>query len=182
MTFVVRPATADDTDQWVELYMTVAEERRWIGGEPPPLTREAWRAELLDRWARRSSRSDGGDRQLQLVADAGGTMVGQARVDFAPYGVASLGMAVARDWRRRGVGTALLEASLAAAREHGAHKVSLQVWPHNTGAIALYRRFGFGEEGVLRRHYRRRGGELWDAVVMGLLLDEEPATSPGAEG
>jgi len=29
----------------------------------------------------------------------------------------------------------------------------------------------------MRRHYRRRSGELWDAVIMGLVLDE---TSPGS--
>jgi len=30
--------------------------------------------------------------------------------------------------------------------------------------------FGFQREGLLRRHYRRRNGELWDTVVMGLPL------------
>jgi RimJ/RimL family protein N-acetyltransferase len=46
----------------------------------------------------------------------------------------------------------------------------LEVWPHNTAAIALYRRVGFVEEGRKRRHYRRRNGELWDAVLMGMEL------------
>jgi RimJ/RimL family protein N-acetyltransferase len=56
--------------------------------------------------------------------------------------------------------------------------VALQVWPHNHAARALYRRFGFADEGLLRRHYRRRNGELWDAVVMGLVLDESSPGSP----
>jgi hypothetical protein len=30
---------------------------------------------------------------------------------------------------------------------------------------------------VLRRHYPRRNGQLWDAVIMGLILDK---TSPGS--
>ncbi|MDQ3574430.1 MAG: hypothetical protein M3404_05830, partial [Actinomycetota bacterium] len=58
-----------------------------------------------------------------------------------------------------------------------AHKVALQVWPHNHGALALYRKFGFVQEGLLRRHYPRRNGELWDAVVMGLVLNED---APGS--
>ena len=41
-----------------------------------------------------------------------------------------------------------------------------------TAALALYRKFGFEQEGYLRSHYRRANGELWDAVVMGLLLRE----------
>ena len=64
-----------------------------------------------------------------------------------------------------------------AARDLGAHKVALQVWPHNEAARRLYLRHGFVEEGLLRRHYPRRNGELWDAVIMGLILDE---TSPGS--
>ncbi|HEX8927664.1 MAG TPA: GNAT family N-acetyltransferase, partial [Actinomycetota bacterium] len=80
------------------------------------------------------------------------------------------GMLVAPGWRGQGLGTALLRAGIAWARGVGAHKVALQVWPHNQAAIALYEKLGFQREGLLRRHYRRRNGELWDAVVMGLLL------------
>jgi len=57
------------------------------------------------------------------------------------------------------------------------HKLALEVWPHNGAARALYRRLGFVDEGRLRRQYRRRSGELWDAIVMGLVVDE---TSPGS--
>jgi putative acetyltransferase len=74
------------------------------------------------------------------------------------------------------VGSALVAAALAAACASGAHKVALQAWPNNTAALSLYTKFGFVEEGRLRRHYRRRDGSLWDAVVMGLVLDER---SPG---
>ncbi|GAB2668950.1 hypothetical protein GCM10027169_33530 [Gordonia jinhuaensis] len=42
------------------------------------------------------------------------------------------------------------------SRAQGAHKVTLQVWPHNHAAIALDRRAGFVEEGVLRRHNHNR--------------------------
>jgi putative acetyltransferase len=55
--------------------------------------------------------------------------------------------------------------------------VTLELWPHNRAARRLYERAGFVEEGRRRRHYRRRSGELWDSVVMGLVLDE---TSPGS--
>jgi len=44
------------------------------------------------------------------------------------------------------------------------------VFAHNEAAIALYRKSGFAEEGRLTRQYRRASGELWDAIVMGLLL------------
>jgi ribosomal protein S18 acetylase RimI-like enzyme len=79
-------------------------------------------------------------------------------------------MAVAREWRGRGVGSALVSAAIERARAEGLHKVSLDVFPHNAAGIALYRKFGFVEEGRRVGHYRRANGELWDAIVMGLLL------------
>jgi len=44
--------------------------------------------------------------------------------------------------------------------------VVLHVFPHNTGAVALYRNHGFEERGMLRRAYARRSGERWDAIRM----------------
>jgi RimJ/RimL family protein N-acetyltransferase len=162
----VRPAREQDLDPIVDLFAAVAAEGRWIGTEWP-----------FDRERRRQALAEALDdeRSALLVADAGGPLVGQLSMWLARYGVADLGMLVAEGWRGRGVGGALLRAGIDWARQAGAHKVGLQVWPHNRAAIALYEKFGFQREGVLRRHYRRRSGELWDAVLMGLLLDPDPA-------
>jgi RimJ/RimL family protein N-acetyltransferase len=104
------------------------------------------------------------------VAEEGGRIIGELGIEVAGYGVAEFGMIVAADARGRGVGSALVAAAVDWARTAGAHKVALQVWPHNEVAIALYKKFGFEEEGRIRRHYRRRNGDLWDAVIMGLIL------------
>jgi RimJ/RimL family protein N-acetyltransferase len=157
----VREATLADVDALVAILIDVAGEGRWIGTEAP-----------VDVERRRRMVEDvEGDDAIVLVAEAGGVPVGQLGLRVASYGVADLGMAVAAGWRGRGVGTALLAEAVARAREAGAHKIALQVWPHNAAALALYERFGFRREGYLTRHYRRRSGELWDAVVMGLPLD-----------
>jgi ribosomal protein S18 acetylase RimI-like enzyme len=79
-------------------------------------------------------------------------------------------MLVARDWRGRGVGSALMAAAIEWARDEGLHKLTLAVFPHNAAGIALYRKFGFVDEGLRVRHFRRASGELWDALEMGLLL------------
>ena len=167
--FAVRPAQRRDLHQILDLLEAVAAEGRWIGTEAP-----------IDRDARLSHLSDtieGDSTAVRYVADAGGVVVGNLGMELRPYNVAELGMFVHRDWRRRGVGSALMEAGIDWARSAGAHKVALQLWPHNHAALALYRKFGFEREGLLRRHYRRRNGELWDAVVMGLVLDRD---SPGS--
>jgi putative acetyltransferase len=166
--FLVRPATPADLDQVVDLFVSVVDEGRWLGTEPP-LDRDA----QIERF---SSPLDQPEWAASLVAVAGERVVGHVLVHLERYGVAGLGMMVDVEWRGRGVGGALVDEAIAAARALGAHKLALQVWPHNDVARRLYLRHGFEEEGVLRRQYRRRNGELWDAVVMGLVLDE---TSPG---
>jgi len=158
----VRPATEADLDAAVDLYADVAAEGRWIGGEAPVDTEER-RARMESSIRREDARF--------FMADDHGEIVGHLWIGLAAYGVADVGMMVAADARGQGVGSALLAAAVDWARGVGAHKIALQVWPHNEAALALYRKFGFEQEGYLRRHYRRRNGELWDALVMGLPLD-----------
>ncbi len=163
----IRAATEEDVDATLDLFEAVVNEGTWMGAEPG-FDRNERRGRFL------ASLTE--DRCTQLVAMTdGGEIVGMLNLEVAPYGVAGLGMCVARVWRRRGVGGALVEGAVDAARRLGAHKLSLQVWPHNEAALRLYARHGFVEEGRLRRHYRRRNGELWDAVMMGLVLEEENA-------
>jgi ribosomal protein S18 acetylase RimI-like enzyme len=80
-------------------------------------------------------------------------------------------MAVVGPWRGCGVGSALMEAGIRWSREQGVHKLGLSVFPHNAAAIALYRKYGFVEEGRRVKHYRRASGEFWDSIEMGLFLE-----------
>jgi RimJ/RimL family protein N-acetyltransferase len=170
LTFTIRLSTPADVDDYLALREAVAGEGRGIGAELP-LDVERDRRVFLD--------SISSETQQSLVAaDVGGALIGSLGIQLHGYGVAELGMMVASAWRGQGVGKALLEASLEWARDVGAHKVALQHWPTNESAAALYEKFGFVEEGRLRRHYRRRNGELWDAVVRGLVLDEDTPGGP----
>ena len=105
-----------------------------------------------------------------LVAVTGDEVIGAIHVGRSRHGFGEVGMTVAREWRGRGVGSALLAAAIEWAREQGLHKLSLGVFAHNAAGIALYRKFGFVEEGRRVKQYRRQNGELWDAIDMGLLL------------
>jgi RimJ/RimL family protein N-acetyltransferase len=166
----IRSMTSDDTRATVAMFVDVAAEGRWVGTEGgfDQDKRVAMYAESLANAA----------VHRFLVAVTGVDVIGSAHAHLAPHGVADIGMAIAYPWRGRGLGGRLLDSLLLEARDLGAHKVSLQVWPHNGPAIRLYASRGFGPEGRLVRHYRRRqSGELWDAVIMSLVLDD---TSPGS--
>lgn len=162
-----RRATQDDVDGWLALFEEVAGEGKWIGAEPP-----IDRGERKERFERVLSLPEA----LVLVAEVEGRVIGVLN-GLLRRGVVDLGLIVEASWRGKGVGSQLLERCLRWAAENRAHKVFLEVWPHNKGAIELYKKFGFAVEGRLRRHYRRRNGELWDALEMGLVLD---VTSPGS--
>jgi RimJ/RimL family protein N-acetyltransferase len=138
------------------MFAAVAEERDGIAAEPP-LDVDAWAA----KW----------QLERTLVAVADGEPVGHIFV-IESFGFGEIGMLVVAGWRGRGVGSALLAAAIERGRTRGLHKLALSVFPHNAAALALYRKFGFVEEGRRIRHMRRANGELWDLIEMGLQLSE----------
>jgi RimJ/RimL family protein N-acetyltransferase len=153
--FHVRAGEDRDRLPLAKLFALVAEERDGIATEPP-----------VDVEARASSwRLDG-----TLVAVAEAEIIGSLHVERSRFGFGEIGMAVAREWRGHGVGSALLAAAVEWARENRLHKLNLSVFPHNERGIALYRKFGFVEEGRRVKQIRRSSGELWDTIEMGLLL------------
>ena len=155
--FEVRDGRIEDGRALAELFAAVAEERDGIATEPP--------VDLDARTTQFAAAIDG-----TIVAVADGELVGSLHLQPTRHGFAELAMAVAREWRGRGVGSSLVAAAIERARADGLHKLSLEVFPHNEAGVALYRRFGFVEEGRRVKQYRRASGELWDSVVMGLLL------------
>jgi ribosomal protein S18 acetylase RimI-like enzyme len=110
----------------------------------------------------------------QFVAIADGKVVGwcdvlpKDRPAFRHAGV--LGIGVIEDRRGRGIGKALMDATLRAARAGGLTRVELTVRADNGRAKKLYESFGFEVEGLSRRHFRIHG-EYTDSYMMSLLLD-----------
>jgi ribosomal protein S18 acetylase RimI-like enzyme len=83
-----------------------------------------------------------------------------------------LGMGVAASHRGRGVGSALLAATIDSAFARGLTRIELVVRADNEPAIGLYRRHGFELEGRLR-HYVVVDGAAHDALQMAK-LEEVP--------
>lgn len=159
----IRRALPGDLERYLDVVETVAAERWWIGVEPP-VDREALGRRMLE------ALDD--ETILRLVVEHGQDLVGTLHAEEF-HGIVSFGMMLVPAWRGRGLGARLLAALEGWALERRAHKLTLQVWPHNTAAIQLYERHGFAVEGRLRKHWRRRNGELWDADIMGLPLPVE---------
>jgi RimJ/RimL family protein N-acetyltransferase len=160
---VIRRAGAGDAGPLVELARAVGHEAEgWL------ISTSEWRSAGDERRYLRAVRTH--PDAAVFVADAAGDVVGRLSLarDAHPASrhVADLGLMVAAEHRRRGIGWALLEQAVDWARRSGVRKLELHVFPHNEPAIALYERFGFRREGYRHAHYRRPDGGYVDAILM----------------
>jgi RimJ/RimL family protein N-acetyltransferase len=163
----VRKAEPDDAAALVTLAEAVGgEDERWI------LSSDTWRT-IADerRYVRNVFRHP--DAAV-FVADEDGQVLARMSLARDPHPasrhVADLGLMVAAQHRRRGIGTMLLEAAVEWARISGVTKLELHVFPWNAPALRLYESFGFEREGLRKRHYEREG-EYVDAILMALVLE-----------
>jgi RimJ/RimL family protein N-acetyltransferase len=158
----IRPAEPSDAEGLARLGDAVGSEPEgWL------VTTNGWRNVAEERRYLRAIRRY--PNAAVFVADDDGVVVGRLSVarDQHPASrhVADLGLMVAATHRRRGIGTALLQAAVDWARDADVRKLELHVFPYNKGAIALYEQFGFVQEGYRRAHYRRGDGYV-DAILM----------------
>jgi ribosomal-protein-alanine N-acetyltransferase len=106
---------------------------------------------------------------LELSKPSGVCLAAVVETELAAYLVCSrydtvwhvMNIAVDPDRRRRGIATALIAALLDRIGDDA--QVTLEVRRSNTGALALYERFGFRSAGVRPRYYADNNE---DAVIM----------------
>ena len=168
---VVRPADPADAEALTRLAEEVSSEPgAWLisaDGE--------WRSVGEERRYLKAVRRYEHAAVLVAEREADGAVVGRLSVarDTHPASahVADVGLMVAKDARRRGVGWALLDGAVHWARSAGVRKLELHVFPWNEPAIRLYERFGFEREGYRKGHYHRAGEDV-DAILMAYRVEE----------
>jgi L-phenylalanine/L-methionine N-acetyltransferase len=163
----IRRADPADAAALVELAEEVGrEEGRWI------LTTSSWRSVGDERRYLKAVQRHP-DAAVFVVEDDG-RIVARLSLSRDPHQasrhVADLGLMVAAAYRRRGIGTALLEEAVRWAHESEIRKLELHVFPWNEPALGLYESFGFEREGLRRRHYAR-DGDYVDAILMAYLVE-----------
>lgn len=159
------PAALEYVDSFRECLDSVARERRWLmtlQAHPPAESREFWKKIIAEN-------------APAFFALSGQQVVGW--IDIKPHpeeGVrhrGTLGMGIQHDFRGRGIGARLMEAALAKAKKRGLIRVELTVYASNPVAYALYRKFGFVEEGRMAKG-RYLDGRFDDVIHMGLIFPE----------
>ena len=166
---ILREAVPDDAEELVAYIHCLDDEPDTMLPRGPGeflMTAEQERALLAEYAA--------SDNSVYLVAEVDGCIVGNLSCTGgkrrATRHNADFGMSVARDWRNKGVGTALLGRLVAWAE--GAdiiRRLELEVYAHNAPALHLYQKFGFTEEGRRRKGYFQHGRFI-DGILMARLL------------
>jgi ribosomal-protein-alanine N-acetyltransferase len=132
---------------------------------------QAWSPEIFREYARRSP-------DLFLVARIGREIVGYS-IAYTERRTAELdSLAVSPKFRRQGVATTLLDATLRKARISGASTAWLMVRSRNKTAISFYRKIGFVRTSTVNKYYEDR----WAAWRMRLKLKAYFESSPTFQG
>ena len=158
----IEPMTLDHVEGYRRALDLVARERKYLTmleAQPEPETLRFVKSNLENG-------------NPMMVALAGGKVVGwcDVRREFFPSRAhrGTLGMGLLPEWRGRGLGQRLLEATLAQARRSGFKRIELDVYADNLPAIALYEKAGFVREGLLR-DATLIDGVFRDAILMAIV-------------
>ncbi len=110
------------------------------------------------------------ENSLLLIAEHNGKIV--ANIDLTGSSrkimahTAMIGMGMIEDWRNTGLGTALLRAVVLWAQQSPILELLwLQVYTKNEIALALYRKMGFIDGGLIRDFFKK-DGEYFDNLTM----------------
>ena len=117
-----------------------------------------------------------GPRSALHLADDDGDILGVQSIDlFSAVSrsvghVATMGTWLRSDARGRAIGRKLFDESAAFARLNGYTKIVIQVLAVNERALRFYRRLGFSDLGIARKHIRL--GEVFhDEIYLEMFLD-----------
>ena len=110
---------------------------------------------FTDPWSEQSVASElGNPLSLWLVAEENGAVLGYIGSQTVMDESDMMNVAVHPDYRRRGIGQALVLTLAQRLKEKGSRSLALEVRTSNAPAIALYEKLGFTRAGLRKNYYR----------------------------
>lgn len=169
-TCTIRNATEQDAKDVLSVFVLTHEQTDFLTTYPEETSF------TLDREKEYLKDKADNEREIELVAEIGGTIVGMAGI--APVGKTekvkhrvSFGVCIEKSRWGLGVGRALTEACIECARKADYIQIELEVVSENTRALALYQSVGFVEYGRNPKGFRSRTSGWQEIVHMRLELD-----------
>ncbi len=147
---IIRKATTEDANEVVALVKQVMAEVSFFHKEPEEFSITAVEE---SEYIKRTS--------LFLVAEIEGKMVGSTTLQrgnsVRTSHVGDFGITILKEYCGFKIGTLLMEEVIKWCKENGVEKIELEVFEENTPGIALYKKFGFIEEGRRNRNIKIHG-------------------------
>lgn len=165
ISYTIRSASQRDAKQLSEL-------RVQIDGETENLDREQGEAFIDVAGFEKLIQEDTlSVNNLFLVAEIDGSIVGFSRCEGNNLKrlahKVEFGVCVLKEYWGLNIGTHFLKESIAWADTNEIKKISLSVLHTNEKAIALYKKYGFEVEGILKNDKMLKDGNYYHTVVMG---------------
>ena len=108
-----------------------------------------------DPWSENSIASELNNRlSLWLVAVEDECVIGYVGSQTVIGETDMMNIAVHPDYRKKGIGTALIVELIDALKARGSHSLMLEVRSSNSSAISVYKNLGFLEVGRRKNYYR----------------------------
>ena len=108
-----------------------------------------------DPWSLNSIASELDNRlSLWLVAVENDCVIGYVGSQTVLGETDMMNIAIHPDYRKQGIGTALIEALIGELNNRGSHSLMLEVRASNDPAISVYCKLGFVEVGRRKNYYR----------------------------
>jgi RimJ/RimL family protein N-acetyltransferase len=163
---VLRAPRWDDLDDFVTFINELVEERTEIAR-----TEKETRDEEADWLGARLADIETG-KMIAMVGEVGGHVIASSEVAARPWEqshVGGLGIAILKEGRGVGLGTAMMNALLQLAKQAGLRTVILDHFATNSVARRLYEKVGFKEVGRIPKGVLRDGNYI-DLVRMAVEL------------
>ncbi len=156
---LLRPLVAKDRDALVALFANL-----------PPEETQVFRSnitnmELVASWAEKPDYT----RVFPLVALVGERIVGNSTLHLGSgftRHIAETRIFLAREFRRRGIGSAMIRSQLEIARKLGLHQVIAEVVESRPQVIHAFERLGFERQFAWKDLFMTAEGETLDMIVL----------------
>jgi L-amino acid N-acyltransferase YncA len=166
----VRPLRSGDRDALSDFFRRIpAEDRKFLKDD-------VTRPEVVEAWCREINPA----RVLPLIAEGDGKVVADASLHRRTAGwlrhVAEVRLVVDPEFRRKGLGSRLLEEIILLAQAEGLDKLVAELTPEEMAARKAFERHGFRQVAVIPDLVRDQTGTARDLLV--LVLDLGTALLP----
>jgi RimJ/RimL family protein N-acetyltransferase len=157
---VIRPLTKQDGPSLLKFFTEVPEDDRLF------LKDDVTKKDVIDRWI------NGLDfnKVLPMIAEKDSDILGDATLHFGRYRwqrhMAEIRCVVARNYQKKGLGTALMRELVSVAERKNVGKIQANIMDVQISAQKAFQRLGFKKEAELKDFLMDKEGEMHNLILM----------------